>query len=344
MDKGGRKVILHVKKGKPMKNPISRRPVPWPRLMLLAFIMLISSCSEPPREPLRIASSPWPGYEPLYLARDLGYLDRTRFKLFELPSSDITMESFRNRSTDLATLTLDETIELIHSGTRVKILLILDISHGGDAVLARPGINGLRDIKGKRVSIVNIPLGLYMLSRTLDAAGLSRDDVSVFPMAESKQLNFYKQGKADVIITFEPVKTKLLESGAHVIFDSSKIPNEIFDMLVVHEDVYLERREELCQVVRTWFRTLRHMKQQPEDTANRISKRLKVSVKDYHKMMEGIRLPDGGDNKNILGGKNPSLLVPAKKLGAIMLNENLLSHPVDISGAIDPNFAHCFAE
>ena len=92
-------------------------------IILAGLFVTLPACTEQPKNALRIASSPWPGYEPLYLARDLGYFNKNT-NLFELPSSDITMESFRNGSTDLATLTLDETLELIHDGTKLKILLI----------------------------------------------------------------------------------------------------------------------------------------------------------------------------------------------------------------------------
>lgn len=208
------------------------------KIMCIISVVLIG-CNEPPKTPIRIGSGPWPGYEPLYLARDLGYLDNNAINLFELPSSDITMESFRNHSTDVGTITLDETLELIHDGTKVRILLVMDISHGGDAVLARPEIKQISDIKGKRISVVNIPLGLYMLNRLLDKAGVERQDVTVFSMPETKQEEFYRDGKADVVITFEPVKTKLTQAGAHVIFDSSMIPNEIFDLMVATQLYFL---------------------------------------------------------------------------------------------------------
>ena len=154
-----------------MINPINPRFYGLIKKNLFGLFFLLSACSEVPPEPIRIASSPWPGYEPLYLARDLGYLDNKKYNLFELPSADITLESFRNRSTDLATLTLDETLELLHDGTRLRILLALDISHGGDAVLAGPEIKELADLKGKRISIMNFTLGIYMLNRLLDKAG-----------------------------------------------------------------------------------------------------------------------------------------------------------------------------
>jgi NitT/TauT family transport system substrate-binding protein len=309
---------------------------------IISLVLLILGCSEPPQEPLRIASSPWPGYEPLYLARDLGYLDENKVNLFELPSADITLESFRNRSTDLATLTLDETLELIHSGTKLRILLALDISHGGDAVLARPEIKDLSDLKGKRIAIVNIPLGIYMLNRLLDKAGLERSDVSVFPMSESKQVQFYLDGKADAVITFEPVKTVLKEAGAHVIFDSSMIPNEIFDLLLVHEDVYLKRKDEICKVAKAWFKSLEYIEEHPDDAARRITRRLGVALGDYEGMMDGIKLPDQKGNYALLAGSAPGLHEPARRLGDIMLAEKQLDHIVDTRAAVDGNFAACY--
>lgn len=315
-----------------------------PALIAALVMFTISACSEAPKDPLRIASSPWPGYEPLYLARDLAYLDPEHIKLFELPSSDITMESFRNKSTDLATLTLDETLELIHDGTKMRILLILDISNGADAALVSPGIKDIKDIKGKRISIVNIPLGMYVLSRLLEKAGLSRDEVKVYPMPESKQFDFYRQGKADVVVTFEPVKTMLLGQGAHVIFDSRDIPNEIFDLLVVHEDVYKNRREEICQIVKQWYKSLDYIAQHPDDAANRISKRLNVKPSDFHKMLDEIKLPSRSENIQMLSGDTPGLLAPAKKLNEIMVGEKQLTRTVDASVALDNTFATCHAE
>lgn len=299
------------------------------------------SCTESPREPLRVASSPWPGYEPLYLGRDLGYIKPELVNLFELPSSDISMESFRNKSADAATLTLDETLELLHDGVRLRILQVLDISHGGDAVLARADIKSLAQLKGKRISIVNITLGLYMLNRVLDKAGLTRKDVTIFPMSEQKQEEFYKQGKADVVITFEPVKTKLQRLGAHVIFDSSEIPNEIFDLLVVHESVYKENFSELCQVSAAWFKTLQYMKDNPGDSAKRITQRLGVEVKDYEAMMGGIVLATMDVNRELLTGNEPKLIPVAKRLAEIMMREKQLAHMVNIQVAVDSSYETC---
>jgi NitT/TauT family transport system substrate-binding protein len=313
-------------------------------LLAACLTILLAACDSAPREPLRVSSSPWPGYEPLYLARDLGYLNPKQVNLFELPSADINMESFRNRSADLSTLTLDEALELMHDGVKLRIVLVMDVSNGADAVLARPEIRSLPDLKGKRIATSNIPLGFYMLNRMLDAAGLSRSDVEVFPMSESKHEQAYREGKVDAVVTMEPYSTNIAKLGAKRLFDSGNIPNEIVDLMMVHEDVYQARREELCGLVRQWFRALDHVRTQPREAAQRISRRLKVQEAEYHAMVAGLAFPSRADNVRMLGGEKPALLDTAHKLMAVMQREGQLSGPVDASRAFDPAFAACLSE
>lgn len=310
-------------------------------LTVVLLLFTISACNKAPLEPLSIASSPWPGYEPLYLARELGYLNEDKFQLLDLPSSDITMESFRNGSAEIGTLTMDETISLIEDGVPLKIITVLDVSNGADAVVARPEIEKLTDIKGKRISIINISLGFYMLSRLLDKAGLKQEDVKVFPMAEIKQEEFYKKGKADIVITFEPMISRIVNQGAHVIFDSSQMPNEVLDLLVVHESVYEERKEDLCKLVNVWNKSLGYINLNPKKSADQIAARLAMNLKDYNNMMSGVHIVTREENKKFIGGDVPGLVKPANNLMKVMRENKILKANIDISKYIATDFTGC---
>ena len=308
--------------------------------MRLMWVMFVVGC-QPQEEPLRIVSSLWPGYEPLYLARYLGYFPADIFKLIELPSSNITMEAFSNRSADVASLTLDETLTLLAQGRKPRILLIMDVSNGADAVMADASIRSLADLKGKRIAIVNIPLGVYMLTRTLDAAGLKVSDVTVLTLPEDMHEKAYREGKIDVSINFEPFKSRLAEQGMHVLFDSSKIPNEIFDVLVAQDEIYSTRREALCNLVQQWNRTLDYIGTHSSEAHARMGKRLAMDAKAYESMLAGIVLPTLQQNRQFLGGTSPALLAPAEKLAQIMFQARLLPIAVNPSDALAPEFQDC---
>ncbi len=307
---------------------------------LLAIAACLSGCKPPP-EPLRIVSSPWAGYEPLYLARDLGYLKESSVRITELPSANITAEAFSNGSADIATLTLDETLTQLAKGQKLRILLVMDISNGADGVVAKPGIKSLADLKGKRVGMENIPLGAYILSRVLDMSGLKATDMDIIPMPEDKHEKAYLQGKIDAAITMEPYKTRITKAGAHVLLDSSQIPNEIFDLILVREDVYQTRRDDLCNLTRQWFRTLDYVQANQKDAYARMGKRLGTNEEDFRTAMGGIKVPSRQENQQLLGGNAPTLLVPARRLAEIMLRGHMIPEPVDIAASIDPGFASC---
>ncbi len=312
-----------------------------PMITFVALALLLVSCAPPPSKPMRIASSPWPGYEPLYLARELGYLDESKYNLTELPSSNITMEAFSNRSADIATLTLDETLSLLAEGRKVRILFVLDVSNGADAVMASPKIKALADLKGKRIAIVNIPLGVYMLTRTLEKAGLKASDVTIVTLPEDRHEQAFREGKIDVSINFEPFKTNLAKAGMHVLFDSSKIPNEIFDLLVVQEDVYKERREEICELAGHWFKTFDYIQSNTDQAVGMMAHRVKVPPSEFRNSLKELLQPSKMQNAVLLGGAAPALLTPAKKLADVMLGQRLLPVAVDPSQAIDPTFQSC---
>jgi NitT/TauT family transport system substrate-binding protein len=241
----------------------------------------------------------------------------------------------------MAALTLDGIAELLSEGVEMRMILVMDISHGGDVVLVNPAIKTLSEIKGKRVAAVNIPLGIYMVTRLLEKSGLNRDDIELFLMAETEQEKFYKQGKADVVVTYDPIKTKLQNLGMKVIFDSTDIPNEIFDILVVREDVYKTRKKDVCGVVKQWYRALEYIEKNPDDAAKRISLRLGVSEQEYAGMMKGIVIPDKSKVKNLISGNSPALIPAANKLISIMQHQRMLPDVVNIGDAIDPELGQC---
>lgn len=305
--------------------------------VMLLFCACLCGC-KPAAEPLRIVSSPWPGFEPLYLARDLGYWDEKQAILNELPSFNIVLESFSNGSADIATITLDETLTLLSQGKKLRILAAMDVSNGADAVMAKPHVRTLADLKGKRIAVTNIPLGVFMLSRTLDAAGLQAKDVTVVVLPEDKHEKAYLQNKIDAAITFDPVRTRLAQAGAVVLFDSSRMPNEIFDLLVVTEEAYQTRQQELCHITRQWFRALDYVQANPQEAQQRMSKRMGMDPALYQGMMRGLVVPMRDENVRLLSGSNPSLLKPANNLARAMLAAKLLPAPVDLAAALAPEF------
>lgn len=293
----------------------------WRRFALLLVIVL-AACSEKPSEPLRLGTNVWPGYEPFYLARELGYLD-DEIRLVEYASASQVINAFRNGVIEAAALTLDEVLLLVQHDFDVKVVLVIDISAGADAILGKPPIQTMGDIVHKRVGVESSALGAYVLSRALEIAGLDYEDVLVVPLEVNEHERAFRDGKIDVVVTFEPVRTKLLESGANLLFDSRQIPNEIVDVLVV-EGQFLEKHpDRVGDLTRAWFQALNYFAANPKDGATRMGRRLSLSPEEILRGFEGLELPSQDENRRLLAGEI-ALSKTARRLADQMLKHDLL--------------------
>ncbi len=285
---------------------------------------------------LQVGANVWPGYEPLFLARELGYFDDRRVRLVEYFSATQVIHAFRNRAIQVAALTLDEVLLLQESRLDPRVILVMDISNGGDAILVKPEIESLEGIRGHRVCVESTALGGFFLTRALQTVGLKPSDVNIVPCEIDEQYRKYLEGKVDAVVTFEPVRTRLIAQGAKQVFDSSQIPGEIVDVLVVLQELLERHPDQVEQLLKGWFRALDHLKTKPKDAAPLISKRLKISPEEVLASYTGLKLPNLEDNLKMMSGLDSSLLESAKRLSKFMLDAKLLQHEVDLQYFIHP--------
>ncbi len=302
---------------------------------LLVFVLCcLSGCTKESAKSLHVATNVWVGYEPLYLARSLNYFPDSAVVLHEMSNASDVIKAFRNNTIDAAALTLDEALLLIQDGIDAKILLVTDISNGADVVMARPGIKEIKDLKGKRVGAESGALGAYLLSRALEKGGLRPQDITVVPTTLEAHEEAYLSGKVDAIVTFEPIRTKLLGKGAHIIFDSSMIAKEVFDVIVVRPDVYQKNPRALQELEMAWYKALAYLRSNPDDACQRMAKREGVSALQFKDSLKGIIIPDEKENQQLLSG---DIVVSASRLADVMLREKLLKNAVDPARLLNQN-------
>ena len=304
-------------------------------IILLFLAMLTTSCSTSDKEvSIRIGTVQWPGYEPLYLARSLGYFDEKSVRLIEHTATTETIAAYRNGILDMAALTLDETLTLREQGVPLQVILVMDTSNGGDVILAKPIYKNMKDLKGKRIGVEANALGAFVLSRGLELNGMTINDVEIVPMQFGEQESAFNQGLVDAVVTFEPVRTKLLKSGANIVFDSSKIPGEIVDTLIANPDFIKNHPDAVRALLQNWFKSLDYMNKEPNDAAKRIANRLMISPEEFLASLQTIRIPDAATNHQLLGGTNPQLHATLQKLGKSMRQQSLLKQDPIIEGLV----------
>lgn len=287
-------------------------------------LCFLVACDIEHHPPLRFGSNVWPGYEPIYMARELGYFERHDVQLIEYTSASQVLRGFRNGDIDAAGLTLDEALSLLH-GEYPKLVLVMDISQGGDVILADPDIRNLADIRGKHVGVESSALGAYMLTRALQTVELDIRDVRIVPIPVNKHLHAYKNDQVDVIVTFEPVRSQLLATGAIELFSSRQIPDEIVDVMVVRESFLQDYPEQVRILIDAWYKALEYLANNPQPAAAIISRRMQIPVDDVLVAYNGLVLPDSTQSLQLLGGEGQgrTLYATSQQLYQVMQQSNL---------------------
>lgn len=301
-------------------------------LWVVLFALLAAGCESPPEPALRVGTNLWPGYEPLYLAQQQGYIPPRVARIVEYPSATTVMDAFRDRLLDVAALTLDEALLMRAQGVDLRAFLVTDVSNGADALLARPGIGSLAELRGHSVAYEAGALGAFMLDQALARGGLHRDDIRLVNLSVDQHLAAYRAGRADAFVTFEPARTRLLAEGAQVLFSSRDIPGKIVDVLVVHPDLLKPRARDLRALVDGWFRALAFLRHQPGEAHALMAPRMGLSVAEVAAAYAGLELPGLGRNRVFLAGPNSQLEQVAAELARTMEASGLLPAPASPTG------------
>lgn len=259
-------------------------------VLLLLFLV---ACGAPPQPPTRVTVNPWVGYDPLVLARERGLLDPDQIKVVELMSNSESLRAMRNGLTEAAALTLDEALRLADEGVPIRIAAILDVSHGADAVLASPDIMTPAQLKGRRIALEETALGALVLDRLLAAGGLTDRDVETQHSEAAMHEAVLKGGRTDAVITFEPMKSRLVAQGYRVVFDSRRMPGEIVDVLVVRTDLPAARTQALLAA---WDAGRRALLADPLAAAAILAPGVGLSPKAYLATLDGLQLMSPADS------------------------------------------------
>lgn len=298
----------------------------------------VSGCSEPDRSPLRVGLLIWPAYELPYLAQHLGYYEGLDIRLVEFRSPAEVLHAYQSGGLDAIAVTTDYLVELAARDPAHRAVMVVNVSHGADALLARPEVRSLADLRGRRVGVEHSALGRYVLSRALDHGDLSHDDIEIVSVDYPDTPQAYRLNRVAAVVTYEPYRTRLLALGAVELFSSRDIPGEIVDVLVARADTIESRSNQLHGLVDGWLRAVEEFNRQPRANADAMLQRNQLTFDQYHRALAGMELVDRGRNRQMLEGPDPNVLPSLQRIESTMRNEHFIDTSVRLEQLIDARF------
>jgi len=314
-------------------QPVVARPLAW--LLALVVAWLLTACGEPVRPPLSVGMNAWVGYDPLVLARDRQQIDHQLIKVVELATASETQRHLKNGLLDSAALTLDEVLRLRDGGLDLRVVAVLDASHGADVVMAMPNVQHVEQLRGKTVAVEDTSVGALMLDRMLQSAGMSRSDVVVLHEEASLHQDLLRSGRVAAVVSYAPLSGILANAGYRPLFSSDRMPGEILDVLAVRAAVLHERPEAVQALLLAWQSGLELLELDPVGAAASLAPGTDLSSDLYLKVISGLKFYSPAQSLAAMEGTPPELLASAQRVANLIADIGLVDAPPSLHDLFD---------
>lgn len=232
--------------------------------LALLFVLGASSISTAEEnKKFTLAWSIYVGFMPWAYIDESGIMDKWADKydievdLVQVNDYIQGINMYTNGQFDGATMTNMDMLTIpASSSVDTTALITGDYSDGNDAVLIKNG-DSMKDIKGRKVYLLELSVSHYTLARALDKVGLSERDVTVVNTSDSDIATAFRQEDVKAATLWNPqLQTAMEHPDAVKVFDSTQIPGEILDIMGVNTET-LKKHPELGKAVTgAWYEAM----------------------------------------------------------------------------------------
>jgi NitT/TauT family transport system substrate-binding protein len=142
-------------------------------------------------------------------------------------------------------------------GVDSTALIVGDFSNGNDGIVLKGKGKTLADIKGQKVNLVELSVSHYLLVRALTSAGMRERDLKIINTSDADMVAAFASPGSTAMVTWKPQLSAILATpNAQLVFDSSKIPGEIIDILVVNSATLNANPKLGKALVGAWYEAL----------------------------------------------------------------------------------------
>lgn len=236
--------------------------------MLTAALLAPASAAEGKK--FKLAWSIYTGYMPWPYAEKSGILKKWADKYgieIELVQINDYVESINQYTAgqfDAVTDTVMDSLTIpAAGGVDTTVIIVGDYTNGNDSIFIKGKDKTMADLKGEKVYLVQYSVSHYMLWRALQKANISEADVKTANIADADFVAAYNTSDVNAIVAWNPAASQIRKLGtASEVFNSSELPNEIQDILVVNTQVLKKNPEFGKALAGAWYETLAVMQKQ----------------------------------------------------------------------------------
>jgi NitT/TauT family transport system substrate-binding protein len=302
-----------------------------PALGLALSLALAPAFAQSPAS-LKLATVVWIGYGPFYVADALNLYKKYNLKVSLQVFNDPALipAAIASGAVDGGMLTYDQVVGQVAAGRNMKVVMPIDYSNGGDAIVADASITKVTDFKGKKIGYNPLSPSDFLLSYALKINGMSEKDISPISMTPEAVPAAMASGQLPVGVTYEPSLSQILSQGGgkkfKVVFSSKNAPGLIADVLVFDDKVIKAKPAEITGIMKAYLDGLAYMKAKPAEAHKIIGKFMGVSAAEVKEQLTGVY--------NIPLAEMPKAFLPGKETTSYYASGEIIGQLLKAKGQI----------
>jgi len=257
-------------------------------LCALSAASSLSPCIAAQRNSFNVAWSIYVGWMPWDYADQSGILKKwadkygIKIKLTQINDYVESINQYTAGGFDACVMTNMDMLTIpAAGGVDSTALIVGDFSNGNDGVVLKGKGKTLADIKGQRVNLVELSVSHYLLVRALSSIGLRERDIKITNTSDADIVAAFSAPTTTAVVTWKPQLSSVLASpNAQLVFDSSKIPGEIIDLMVVNTATLSAYPQLGKALVGAWYETMALMQRHDAPARAALASMAKASGTD----------------------------------------------------------------
>lgn len=242
---------------------------------------------------------------------------------------DASLNAWKAGDIDLHWYTIDA-FPTILEGLKAYDPVVLwqaDWSRGGDAIVARRGINSVGDLRGQKIAVAELTPSHSFLLWLLDAGGLDPSDVEIVPQSNAiDAAAAFKSQQVDAAVVWSPDDEQCVRavSGARILESTRSASNIIADFFFAKREYAEANRDKLQKLYEGWMKGAAEINTDPAAKAKAgriLAQGLGIPEADAIASIDNVRLVTHGDNLNFFGLNPDYTGVTGNSLYLRMANE-----------------------
>jgi NitT/TauT family transport system substrate-binding protein len=211
---------------------------------------------------IKIGYSDWPGYTVMEIAKQKGWFKDAGLDVdmiwFDYNAS---IDAFSAGKIDADMIVASDAMVAGASGAKSKIVCLVDYSEGSDMIIGAPGVESIKDLKGKKVGVELTLVEHMLLLQALKVNGMTQSDVTLVGTSTDKTPQTLASGSVAAIGAWYPISSQALKQvpDSKKLFTSAEAKGLIFDVIAVSPTSYAAHKDDWTKITSIYYKCVSYL-------------------------------------------------------------------------------------